>query len=64
MSAREFFGVTRACRFEPSLGIDEREVCDAVTCFDVLEHIFVTDVSSIVAELFSLARKLVIVNVA
>jgi hypothetical protein len=63
-SAKQFFGVSDVARYEPGLSIDERRVCDAVVCFDVLEHIFLADVSSVVWELFSLAEKLVIANVA
>lgn len=64
LSAKQYFGITDVARYEPSLDIDERRVCDAVVCFDVLEHIFLVDVSSVVWELFSLAKKIVIVNVA
>jgi hypothetical protein len=64
ISAKLFFGISAVARYEPSLNIDERQECDAVTCFDVLEHIYLADVSAVVWELFSLARKLVVVNVA
>jgi hypothetical protein len=64
ISAKQFFDVCNVFKYEPSLDIDERQECDAVTCFDVLEHVFLADVSAAVWELFSLARSLVIVNVA
>ncbi len=34
-----------------------------MVCFDVLEHIFVADLPSVVTELFSLAEKLLVINV-
>ena len=35
-----------------------------MVCFDVLEHIFVADVPRVIREIFSLARSLVVVNIA
>lgn len=64
MSAKEYFGLENVYLFEPARNIDQRQICDAVVNFDVLEHIFVTDVPRIIRELFSLAKRLLIVNVA
>jgi hypothetical protein len=63
-SAKEFFGVETVWCFEPGLGLDERQPAEAVVCFDVLEHVFLADVSSVVWDLFSYAQKLLVVNVA
>lgn len=63
-SARQFYGLTEVCRFEPARNIDERKVCDVVLSFDVLEHIFVSDIPKVVRDHFEHARKLLIVNVA
>lgn len=63
-SAKDFFGLQQVFRYEPARDIDERQVCDAVVCFDVLEHIFISDVPSVLRELFSLTRHLLIINVA
>jgi len=63
-SAREFYGLKQICRFEPARDIDERQVCDAVLSFDVLEHIFISDIPRVVRDHFEHARKLLIVNVA
>lgn len=63
-SAKAFFGLQQVFRYEPARQLDERQVCDAVVCFDVLEHIFISDVPSVLRELFSLARHVLIINVA
>ena len=42
----------------------EKKKADCVVCMDVLEHIFIEDIPKVVAELFSLSKKLLIVNVA
>jgi hypothetical protein len=64
LSAKQYFGVREVHNYEPGLGLDELVPCDAVVCFDVLEHVFLADVSAAVWDLFSYARKAVIVNVA
>jgi hypothetical protein len=64
MTARQFFGVNDVHLYEPGLGLDDRVLSDAVVCFDVLEHVFIADVSSVVWDLFSHARVAVICNVA
>jgi hypothetical protein len=63
-SAKAYFGLERVARYEPARGLDERQACDAVVCFDVLEHIFITDVPRVIRELFGLTRRLLIINVA
>ncbi|MDC7788115.1 hypothetical protein PQJ75_12735 [Rhodoplanes sp. TEM] len=63
-SAKHFFGLDAVYRYEPARGIDERQPCDAVVCFDVLEHVFVADVPATVRALFAHAGRLLMVNVA
>jgi hypothetical protein len=63
-SAKEFFNLTEVHLFEPARDIDQRTKADAVVCFDVLEHIFISDLPRIIHELFTLTEKLLIVNVA
>jgi len=50
--------------FEPARDIDEREPSEAVVCFDVMEHIYLADVGYVLNEIFSLASRLVVINVA
>lgn len=63
-SARQYYGLEQVCRYEPARDIDERKICDAVLSFDVLEHIFISDIPKVVRDHFDYARKLLIVNVA
>lgn len=64
ISAIDFFGLKKVYRFEPAREIDERTSVDCVVCFDVLEHIFVSDVATVLRDIFSHAEKLVVLNVA
>lgn len=63
-SAREYFGLEQVYRYEPARELDERRQSEALVCFDVMEHIFIADVPGLVRELFSLAGRLLVVNVA
>ena len=63
-SAKQFFEVSLVNTFEPARNELEKTKSDCVICMDVLEHIFVSDVPKVVNELFSLAKKLLIINVA
>lgn len=63
-SAKHFFGVNKVTTFEPARNQIEKLKSDCVVCMDVLEHIFITDVPNLVDELFSLTKKLLIINVA
>ncbi len=64
LSAKQYFGLEQVRLYEPAREIDQRETCDAVVCFDVLEHIFITDIPKVLREIFSLANKLVVLNIA
>lgn len=63
-SALAYFGLEKAYRFEPARKIDERRKTDIVSCFDVLEHIFITDVPATLVDILSCAKKAVILNIA
>lgn len=64
ISAKQYFGLKTVNLYEPSREIDQRKRSDAVVCFDVLEHIFISDIPRVLREIFSLADKLVILNIA
>jgi hypothetical protein len=63
-SAIEYFKLQNAYGYEPARGIDERQCVDCVVSFDVLEHIFISDVTSVLRDIFSYASKLIVLNVA
>ena len=63
-SAKSFYELEKVCRYEPARNIDERRVCDAVLNFDVLEHVFISDIPHVIRDLLKNARKLLVVNVA
>ena len=63
-SAKQFFDVRSVTTFEPARNQMEKKHSDCVVCMDVLEHIFITDVANLTHELFSLAKKLLVVNIA
>jgi len=63
-SAVEYFNLEHAYRYEPARNIDERQKVDAVISFDVLEHIFISDIPTVLREMFSYTNKLLLINVA
>ena len=63
-SAKQFFQLQTVHTFEPARGLMEKKKADCVVCMDVLEHIFIEDIPKVVNELFSLSKKLLVVNVA
>ncbi|MCZ7565239.1 MAG: class I SAM-dependent methyltransferase [Burkholderiales bacterium] len=63
-SAVDYFGLDQAYRYEPARSIDERQPVDCVVSFDVLEHVFVSDVPHVIRDMLSYARKLLVLNVA
>ena len=63
-SACEFFNLEKAYRYEPARELDERLPVDCVISFDVLEHIFITDVPLVLRDMFRYANKLLFLNIA
>ena len=63
-TAKKFFKLNEVTKFEPARNLMNKIKSDCVVCMDVLEHIFLTDVANLVDELFSLTKKLLVVNVA
>jgi hypothetical protein len=64
LSAIQYFNLQKTYRYEPARNIDERQRVDCVVSFDVLEHIFVSDVPCVLRDMFSYAAKLIVLNVA
>ena len=51
-------------KYEPARDITNLESCDCVVCFDVLEHVYINDLSKILLHIYSHAKKLVVIQVA
>ncbi len=64
VSAIDYFGLKKTHLYEPARDIDERQPVDCVVSFDVLEHIFISDVPAILRDMLSYATTLVVINVA
>ena len=63
-SAKEYFLIDQVATYEPARGLNQKTKADCVVCMDVLEHVFLPDVPKVVTDLFGLAKKLLIINVA
>ena len=63
-SAKDFFSLDKVAIYEPARSIDQRRKSECVICMDVLEHVFVLDVPTVLRDIFSYAENLVVLNVA
>lgn len=63
-SAVEYFNLKNAYGYEPARNLDERRSVDCVVSFDVVEHVFVADVPAVLRDMFSYAKKLLVINAA
>jgi hypothetical protein len=64
LSAVDYFGLDQAYRYEPARNVDERQPVDCVVSFDVLEHVFISDIPHVIRDMFSYSKKLLVLNVA
>lgn len=63
-SAKDHFNLNKVIKYEPARDLNNLESCDCVVCFDVLEHVHLNDLSNILFNIYSHAKKLVILQVA
>jgi hypothetical protein len=63
-SAKEYFDLEKVFYYEPARDVDERQKVDCVVSFDVLEHIFISDVPAVLRDICLYAKQMVIINVA
>ena len=63
-SAFQYFQLEGIRHYEPARNIDQRGIVDCVISFDVLEHIYISDIPAVLRDMFSYAKKLVVLNVA
>lgn len=64
LNAKQYFNLDKVFKYEPARGINEKNNADCVVCWDVLEHIFITDVSKVLKDIFSYANNVVLLNIA
>ena len=62
-SAIDFFFLDKVATYEPARNIDQRQKLDCVICMDVLEHVFVVDVPTVLRDICSYADNSVVLNI-
>ncbi len=63
-SAKEYFNLDNVINFEPARLKSNIDNCDAVICFDVLEHIYFNDLNFVLNNIYSNAKKIVVLQIA
>lgn len=63
-SAKEYFNLDKIINFEPARLKNNIDICDAVICFDVLEHIYFNDLNYVLNNIYSNAKKIVVLQIA
>ena len=63
-SFADYLGVDTYRVYEPARDIDDRAQVDCVACFDVMEHVFLADIPFALADIFAMAKSLVVFNIA
>ena len=58
-SAKEYFNLDRIINFEPARLKNNIDNCDAVICFDVLEHIYFNDLNYVLNNIYTTRQKFV-----
>jgi hypothetical protein len=64
LSAINYFNLDKVYQYEPTNDINYKKIAECVLCFDVLEHIFISDLSKVVSDLYYHASKLLVLQVA
>ena len=64
ISALEYFNLNKVFQYEPTIDNSNKKIADCVLCFDVLEHIFISDLNKVVSDLYYHASNLLILQVA
>ena len=63
-SAKRYFNLEHVINYEPARQRDGVSTADCVTCIDVMEHIFLSDIPAVLNDIFSHANKAVMLNIA
>lgn len=61
---RTFLKLKKINYFEPARKLNKKIISECVVSFDVLEHIFISDIPCVLYDIFSYSSKLVIIDVA
>jgi hypothetical protein len=61
---KSFLNVNEIYYFEPARKMNKKTKSECVVSFDVLEHVFISDIPWVLFDIFSYSSKLVVLNVA
>ena len=63
-SLKNYLNLDTVNYFEPARQLDAKAISECVVSFDVLEHVFISDIPWVIYDIFSYSSKLVIINAA
>ena len=63
-SLKNYLNLDSVSYFEPARELDTKNISECVVSFDVLEHVFISDIPWVIYDIFSYSSKLVIINAA
>ena len=63
-SAAEYFRINQISQYEPTIINSKKHIAECVLCFDVLEHIYISDLKNVISDLYYHASKIVVLQVA
>ena len=63
-SLKNYLNLDTVNYFEPARKLDKKIISECVVSFDVLEHVFISDIPWVIYDIFSYSSKLVIINAA
>lgn len=61
---KSFLNLSKIYYFEPARKLNKKVKSECVVSFDVLEHVFISDIPWVLFDIFSYSSKLVVLNVA
>ena len=61
---KSYLNLKEINHFEPARNISKKIISECVVSFDVLEHVFISDIPWVIYDIFSYSSKLVIINAA
>lgn len=64
ISLKDFLNLKKVNYYEPARDLNKKNISDCVVSFDVLEHVFISDLPWVIYDIFSYSTRLVIINAA